>query len=395
MDDYHDLRSWDSYMSRATRARLNGNHEITKQALEQARSSALSLSDPVPYLQITDNKFATDFLKEDPRKAAKLFRATIDSLEKNNSASSQQMIAQFQLVYARNRLAFIKVDQGHKNAAHKLFEQSLVASNAITNIKAQRDDVLPFRVEEFLALVGLLESMESKKNGIRALFQRACELEDSYIFDKTYEQRFQKCAQALREIDYREDDQTPVTLPFELPAQSAQIEGNIDLVRAYIVQTLSSRFRTRHDDANLVVTGIRLAAILEKLDRLPEARNILIRVARQTNGESLATTNVWRDLIRSLDGLQQTPASIIVLTNLVNQPHRKEKVDPFLQADMLFELGRRELAAGDRQSALAHLTESHKLFEQKCYKLGALSISSSSRKMKAVEAVLARAQSRY
>ncbi len=395
MDDYHDMRSWDSCMSSATRAHLEGDYATTSEALEQARKSALALSHPEPYLEITDNQIATSLLKDDPEKAARYFQSSVDALEKSApEAGSGGTIAEFQLVYARNRLGLIKVDKGDKSEANKLFQKNLRSIEAIKSSKVQNADILPFRVEEFVALVGSMDSIEEDR-GKRSLkfFERACALEDSYIVDESNELRFQNCAQALREIEYRENDETPITLPFELPARTSQVEANIELVRSYILQALSSRFRTRHDDANLIVTTIRLAEILQSLQRLPEARKILIAAARQTSRESLVTTGVWRDLINALDNNQRVPESINLLKDLINQPYRSERLDPFLKADLLFELGRRELRAGGRSAAIAHLTESLKLFELKCYKIGALSVSSTSRRMKAVQAVLARANS--
>ncbi|MBX9694628.1 MAG: hypothetical protein K2Z81_19735, partial [Cyanobacteria bacterium] len=297
MDNCHDLRSWDANFESA---RLSLREKKSNSALSfsvNARSNAAALTNPRPYWQITQNQIgdlqAGDGMLTD---ACNSYRSTISSLKSGNRTD---LVAAMQLAKAQNALGLLSFRTGDTKYGISLFSQALSTIEQACRSASSNEEVNQFKAEEMKALLGLIEGrIEDKQpRQVRALFNRARDLDNQLTFDNSLRERLRASARELRQLSKSSSTDSEKILA---GAGEATLMKEPQVYRLKILSLMDSPFRTSDDDCLLVKQALVVSNTLAK-DEPSQADELLVRLSRRVSPVSLTKSSLWIELTRALE----------------------------------------------------------------------------------------------
>ncbi len=352
MNDYSVLRIWDRYANAGVDRGTAGDDADAERELENALTVTGRISDAVPYRQISQNRLGGILLKRGKiEQAHQLAVATVSELEllvqKQSRKSDQgELVRAFELISALNRLGIIARQRGDRVEAVRRFRQTIGVLDEFDR-KARRS-IPAFREEQMVALINLMETTDVQDE-VPELFGRARILDERYVFETSLSKRLQAIARILRSKELGRPKELTPTFQESIEI----IQQNPAAYDRDLNVALSTNFRTREDNYNIVVECLRLAKIWTQLGQPEKANSLLLALGRSTVPEGTLSASLCLELGGQLNLIGAQRVAIEML-NRANRKLSLLRPSPMQRAELNCSIGLRLLALGD-MTALPYL----------------------------------------
>ncbi len=352
MNDYSVLRIWDRYANAGVDRGTAGDAASAERELKNALTLTGRMRDAIPYRQISQNRLSGIYLEQGKvEQAQQLALATVSELrplvQKRREKSDQgELVRAFEFIRALNRLGIIARQRGDRVEAVRLFKQNIGILDEFDG-KA-RGSIPAFREEQMVALINLMETSDAHDE-VSEQFGRARILDERYVFETSLSKRLQSIAQILRSKQLgRPKDLTPT---FQESIEI--IQQNPAAYDADLSIAMSSSFRTREDNYNILVECLRLAKVWTQLGQPEKANSLLLTLGKSTVPEGTLSASLCLELGSQLNLIGAQRVAIEML-NRANRKLSLLRPSPIQRAELNCSVGLRLLVLGDI-SALSYL----------------------------------------
>jgi tetratricopeptide (TPR) repeat protein len=396
IDDYYYLRSWDELDTSAFEEGIKGNFKRARKELDGARSKALRLSNPLPYLPIAENQLGENALaRGNEAEARQFFTKALEHIQygeirQNGSQSTApDMVNSWQKMIALNRLGILSMRENHNSAARKYFTESLKTIQFFEVAKYPPEEMLPFRFEKMRAVLALLEIAIEEKDlkEAESRFQEATLLDGDYVYDSHIRHRLQLCAIGLRKA--LTPEKTELAVGLSLPFDDELVAENPEKFAPIVTYLLATEIRTREDDYALTNAALQLVDVYLGVKGGFKRAIPLLLLLSQSSAVDSASSEQLNRISSKLDTyhMSQDAASMLKRCLRSVQIHNKGSAQ---EAELLMEIGIR-VAKKDKAAGEQFLRRSYDIHRYRS-QLTDQTMAASSRRLREVANALAKVQ---